>query len=308
MPRLARMKQIGGGGYYHLCSRTGGVKGEFPLNDGLCRRRLVDLFRLFSRVYCCKIIGFCIMGNHYHLIVQFDEQRAMTRRELRKRAALIYSKSVLDGWLKDKWERFEARIFNVSELMRNLQASFARWYNQKNQRRGRFWANRFKSTLLEDRQQVIDCLLYVDLNPVRAGLVKRPEQWEGSSIFYRELGKDRWLAPLGDILGIKKHSQALTQYKSRLYYRGAVPTKPGQAAILNKIIKEEEARGFKKSGAYRKKLRFFVDGIALGSEEYIKSHIKIMRETGNYKRRKNPIKQEGGHMTLREQRSTALEF
>ena len=110
------------------------------------------------------------MGNHHHMIVEFEGERELTRKELRKRARLLYSKTVLDGWLKHKWERFQKRIFDVSEFMRNLQAAFARFYNRTFGRRGRFWADRFKSTLLEDRKDVLDCLLYVDLNPVRAGL------------------------------------------------------------------------------------------------------------------------------------------
>ncbi len=50
--------------------------------------------------------------------------------------------------------------------MGNVQSAFARWYNKTYQRRGRFWADRFKSVYLETTQAVQDCLLYVELNPV----------------------------------------------------------------------------------------------------------------------------------------------
>jgi hypothetical protein len=62
--------------------------------------------------------------------------------------------------------------------MRNIQSAFARWYNQTYDRRGRFWGGRFKSVYLQDSNAVLDCMLYVDLNPVRAGLVERPEDWK----------------------------------------------------------------------------------------------------------------------------------
>ena len=77
--------------------------------------------------------------------------------------------------------RFYKFVFDVSELMRSLQSSIARWFNHTFGRRGRFWADRFKSTLFEDEKEAMDCLLYIELNAVRAGLVARPEDYEASS-------------------------------------------------------------------------------------------------------------------------------
>ena len=94
-----------------------------------------------------------------------------------------------------------------------------------------------------------------------------------------------------------------------LYYRGSVPTKEGQAAISAETLEREIARGFKVRGMFRKRLGYFVDGIAIGSEEFIRAEIRRMREEGRYKRRKNPIPQLGGvHLSLREQRSTVVIF
>ena len=94
-----------------------------------------------------------------------------------------------------------------------------------------------------------------------------------------------------------------------LYYRGAVPSKPGQATIPARVLREEEARGFKAEGVYRWRLRYFVDGIALGSEEFVRKEIERLREQGRYLRRKNPISQLNGiHTSLREQRGEAIAF
>ncbi|MCP4604576.1 MAG: hypothetical protein GY847_29320 [Proteobacteria bacterium] len=128
MPRLARLKVQGAGAFYHLCSRTAGLKGEYPLDSKLCRRTIIDYIQLFSRVYCCKVLGFCVLGNHYHLLVWMEEPRGLSRKELRRRARFLYSDTVLDGWFNSNWERFEDRIFDVSELMRSLQSSIARWF------------------------------------------------------------------------------------------------------------------------------------------------------------------------------------
>jgi len=212
----------------------------------------------------------------------------------------------IEEWSKEKWEHFRQRLFDVSELMRNVQSRFARWYNQSNNRRGRFWADRFKSVHLENKDAVLDCMLYVELNPLRAGLVDRPEEWRGSSIFLRDIGKADWLIPLSEILDQPDEEKALVEYRERMYHRGRVPTKQGQAAISQEVLDREIARGFAKSGVYRKRLAYFVDGLAVGTEQFLRDQLARMRENGQYLRRRNPIPQLGGvHMSLREQRSTS---
>ena len=107
----------------------------------------------------------------------------------------------------------------------------------------------------------------------------------------------------------KTKKRALAEYRSLLYYRGGVPNKPGQAAIPQRIIKEEAARGFEVSGVYRKRLRYFVDGLVIGGEAFIREHIGVLREKGEYLRRQHPIPHpEVPHLSLGEQRDTVVSF
>lgn len=76
------------------------------------------------------------------------------------------------------WEQFHRRLFSLPDLMRNIQQGLARWYNKTFVRRGLFWADRFKSTLLYGEDALLECLQYVDLIPVRASLVDKPEEYE----------------------------------------------------------------------------------------------------------------------------------
>jgi REP-associated tyrosine transposase len=307
MARLARVKALGGGVYYHLCARVAGPTDSYPLDNSMCRRRIVETIQLFSRVYCCSVLGFAVMGNHYHLLIWMESRRPISRKELRKRAGILYGDTLLDGWQKANWERFEERVFDVSEMMRSVQSSIARWFNHAFGRRGRFWADRFKSTMLEDHKDAMDCLLYIELNAVRAGIVKRPEEYEGGSLYYREIKKDGWMMPLSEMTGIERRANAISDLKARVYYRGAVPTKENQRPIPKRIIKEEEALGFTSQGVFRKRIRHFVDGVAIGNQEFIRRQIEQLREQGQYKRRRNPIEQMGGmYLSLREQRTTAL--
>lgn len=310
MARMARIKVEGEAAAYHVYGRVCGSKGDYPLSKPLCRKTLMDMLRHYSTGYCCQVAALQIMGSHYHAVIQFEAYRVLSPEELRERALLLYphSEEAIDEWPKAKWDRLQERLFDVSEFMRNLHSSFGRFYNKTYGRLGRFWAERFKSTLLENSQAMLDAMLYVELNAVRAGLVERPEEWKGSSLYLREAGQDDWLMPLSSLFE-KTKKRALMEYRSLVYYRGAVPSKPGQVAISQRIIKEEEARGFTVSGVYSKRLRYFVDGVVLGSEDFVRQQIRKLREDKKYLRRKHPIPQlDGIHLSLREQRDTAVAF
>ena len=313
MARVARFKISGAQAWYHVHSHICGWRGEFLLSDKAVTRRLIGLIEHFTSIYFCEVAAFCVMGNHYHLVLRFDAPRPVRREELEARARAMYPGKrysvATAGWTDDDWEHYRKRLFDLSELMRNVQSGFARWFNDSYDRRGKLWADRFKSVVLGDMQAVLDCMLYVDLNPVRAGLVERPEEWTGSSIHLREIGKGGWLMPMTEVLVAASRQAALGEYRQRLYYRGAVRSKGNQAAISQEVLAAEAARGFAQRGMFLKRLRYFRDGVMVGTEEVIRAQIARLREEGRYKRRKNPISQLGGiHMSLREQRSHARVF
>ena len=307
MARLSRLKLEGHECWYHVYSKITGDKDSFPLHDESSSRKLIDIIQHFSKGYFCEVAAFCVMGNHYHIVVRFDEPRPLEMKELGTRAKYFYpsreSQKVLKRWTSRNWRKFERRLFDVSEFMRNVQMAYARWYNATHNRKGRFWADRFKSTILATPESVIDCMLYVELNPVRAQQVSRPEDWKGSSFCLRDMGKDSWLLPLRDILHTDEaDDKVLRKYRMRLYYRGAVPTKDRQARIPKEVLDIEECRGFKQEGVYMKRMRYFTDGLVIGSENNIREWIGYLRESGRYLRRTNPVMQENAVHTIREQR------
>jgi len=310
---MARFKAVDTAAWYHIHSRVAGCRGEYPLSEPLAQRNLMELLQHYCTAYFCQAAAFSVMGTHYHLVVHFDQPTVVPRDELERRAHYLYpskvSKRVIAQWSDEQWERFRKRLFDVSELLRNIQSAFARWYNETYERRGTFWGGRFKSVYLQQGNAVLDCMLYVDLNPVRAGIVERPEEWQGSSVYLREIGEDEWLLPLSEVVNAGSEADALVEYRAQLYYRGSVPTKPGQAVIPDHVVEAEEKRGFAVRGVYRRRLGYFVDGLVIGTEEFIRSKLQLLREAGVYKRRKNPIPQLGGiHHTLREQRGTTIVF
>ena len=293
--------------FYHIYTRVGGNPGEYPLQERRNFRKLIQVIEFFVQIYCCQLAAYEVMGNHYHFIVFFEKFRQLTREQLIAKAEALYGdRFVLKtaSWTESDWEKLNRKLFDVSSLMQQINGRYGVWFNQRYKRRGHFWADRFKNPELLDLDAVQECLLYIELNAVRAGLVKRPEQWTAGSARLRLERKDHQLMPLEQIFVGVDLEEVYAVYRNRLYHRGAVATKKGQATISQIDLKQETKKRSLQSGAYLKQLRFYTDGLALGSRERVGKLLDQFRERKYYYRRKNPISQLSGLIhTLREQRS-----
>jgi REP element-mobilizing transposase RayT len=314
MPRIARIKSDGPG-VYHLYNKVACHKGEFPFDrDGSApKRKLLEILQFYAAAYECRIHAFTVMGNHFHFIAEFDDFSQLSRPDLAERLPLFYPNAPDQSkhWQDEHWDRFNRRIFDVSELMRSIQSSFARWYNHTYERKGRFWADRYKSTLLLDESALLECMQYVELNPVRAGIAPegRPDQYAYSSLYWREIGKGDWLEPLRDLLSEGSESEALRAFKAQIYYRGGVKSKDGQVEIPEDILATEEANDFASRNVFSRKCRFFTDGLVLGAKEKVRSIVNAMVEHGVYRRAREPAEQLAGTVfCLRGQRGSFREI
>ena len=70
---------------------------------------------------------------------------------------------------------------NLSEALRRLNSVYARWWNERHQRVGHVFQGRFKDQIVDRDSYLLTLSRYVVMNPVRAGLVERPEDWRWSS-------------------------------------------------------------------------------------------------------------------------------
>jgi putative transposase len=180
---------------YHCVSRV--VDRRFVFGD---TER--EQFRIYLRMYenfsGCRILSYCIMSNHFHVLLEVPPmpQGGLTDEELLTRLRAIYSDGVVglvEKELKDAREksltayadqihaRYTYRMHDLSQFMKTVLQRMTRWYNLCNQRKGTLWEERYKSVIVEDGTASRMMAAYIDLNPVRAGMVKDPAEYRWSS-------------------------------------------------------------------------------------------------------------------------------
>jgi hypothetical protein len=174
MPRIARMIVRGEPAVYHVISRTAldGYVLEAIEKDFLLR-----LIKDLSSVYFAEVLGFCLMGNHFHLVVRMHPGDEYSDDEIRRRFDIYYGSDEERKVRDHQIPFFRQKWGSLSEYVKEIKQSFSRFYNKRHDRKGFFWSERFRSVIIEDGEPLVNCLAYIDLNPIRAGIVERPEAY-----------------------------------------------------------------------------------------------------------------------------------
>ncbi|MCB2184486.1 MAG: transposase [Desulfobulbaceae bacterium] len=274
MPRKARMIVEGESAVYHVMSRT--VLDGYVLGD-VEKDYLLKLIKHFSSIYFAEILGFCLMGNHFHIVVRMHPGDQYSDDSIRKRFGLYYQNDKVKRIpmphqlpvLREKWG-------NLSEFMKEIKQGFSRFYNRRHKRRGFFWSDRFKSVLVEDGETLINCLAYVDLNPVRAGIVTRPDDYRWNSLGYHHQSgnSDSFLSLDFGLEGSEKLAQneRLIKYRQFVYEVGSLSTNKG-SHISVPVFAKEAKKGFTASSVDRflARTRYFTDSGIIGSRQFVSS-------------------------------------
>ena len=119
------------------------------------------------------------MGNHWHIIFYVEDQ-ARSLEEISERYNTYYGKKriPLDPKLDpDRCRQMAEHLSDISFFMRQIHQKFTFYINRVHNRRGTLWADRFKSTILDGEQALWNCVKYIELNAVRAGLVDDPADY-----------------------------------------------------------------------------------------------------------------------------------
>jgi len=171
----------------------------------------VHLMRKYAAFHDVEVISYCIMSNHFHLLVEVPPKKKgasipMSDEAFLERLKAFSSKlyytdiqqklvqfrnSGCDKAAEEVKAKHTCRMRDLSCFMQGLKRRFTQWFNRTHNRTGTLWEGRFKSVLVEDGYAARVISAYIDLNPIRAGMVRRPEDYRWCS--YGEAMK-----PVGD--------------------------------------------------------------------------------------------------------------
>jgi len=291
MPRTQRLIINDESTVYHVMSRTA-LEG-FPLGD-IEKDFMLDLIRRYAALYLVEIIGFCLMGNHFHILIRMFPEHKFTDQDIFKRYVDFYGDERIftDGLVPS----LRLKLSSLSEFMREIKVSFARFYNRRHNRRGYFWGDRFKSLIVENGETLINCLAYIDLNPLRAGLVERPEQYRWNSLGYhiQTHNQDNFLSTDFGLreFRVKSKKERIRRYRRYVYEAGSLnrPEKGGVKVIEDKILDKERSKSFKlsRSDRFRYRTRYFTDSGIIGSKEFVSGNYRRFKDLFMSKRDKIP--------------------
>ena len=203
--------------YYHCMTRC--VRRAFLCGvDALSgksyqhRREWVERQLLTqSRAFCVDVAGYAIMSNHFHVVVKVNldlaaslsAEAVLTRwQQLYRLSPLMVRFKAGDVLTDAEKRRVDTEIarmreilISISRFMGHLNGYIARKANVEDDCRGHFWEGRFVSQALLDETALLQCMAYVELNPVRAGLSHNPLKSEHTSIKRRLAGNNSGLIP-----------------------------------------------------------------------------------------------------------------
>jgi putative transposase len=280
MARIARLKVKGEPAVYHLVSRT--TLEGFVLGD-VEKDHLLGWMKRLSGFYFAEVLGFSILGNHFHLLVRMHPESSFSEEEVRERYDRRYGREKAAVLSDDQMGDIARKMADLSEYVKEIKQGFSRYYNKLHRKKGYFWSERFRSVIVENGETLINCLAYIDLNPVRAGLVERPEDYRWCSLGYHVQSGNRGRFLSLDFglreFGVKSGKERLRHFRRFVYEKGGLEGAEG-----------ERKRDFEVGAVDRFLLRtrYFTDSGVIGSKAYVSNLYFAFKHLYGAKREKIP--------------------
>ena len=299
--------------FYHCISRVVDGRFIFALRHGrsVVAEKLIAMMRSQAAFCGVRVLDYVVMANHFHLACEVPEPRPLTQDEVLQRIGALYGPQRVQA-LQQQLARFceqpdgaelserllepyRKRMNDLSIFNKELKGRFAQWFNRRHGRYGALWAERFKSVLLESGQTVAKIAAYIDLNPVRAGLCQDPKEYRYCG-YAEALAKGTAAAMEGIriILGLPQSTspqQLAAEYRKHLFLRGAVGSKnhpPAFDQAKAQAVVEQEKGELSLQERLRCKIRYFSDGVILGSRDFVQFHCQLLEQKIGYKRKGGP--------------------
>ena len=327
--------------FYHVISRVVERRFAFGAEE---KEKFRALMRLQEKFTGCRVVSYCLMCNHFHLLLEVPPmaEGGISEEVLLKRLSAIYSEAFVAGVAKELGDaraavyvsetgleealaaihkRFTYRMHDLGEFMKGLLQRFTQWFNRAHSRTGRLWEDRFKSVIVEDGVAAKTISAYIDLNPVRAGMVKDPADYRwssyGEAIGGGSKGNGR-TARAGLVRALRAHKGAradaglwangVSREYRKLLMAGAVGKSVEKIGSDGKTIVKTLRKGISKEDAakdenadgdiplgkmLRCRIRYFTDGAVIGSRSFVDEAFMKSRERFGPRRKTGARKLKG---------------
>lgn len=155
-----------------------------------------------AEVFTISVCAYALMPNHYHLVlyVNADQAQKLSDAEVAQRWGRLFKlpeslrqtpadtgKASEPEQAQHVLQDLRNRLCDISWYLRSFNEAMARRINREDDCHGRFWEGRFKSQAILDQAALLACCLYVDLNPLRAGLVSGLQHATATALYQRGL-------------------------------------------------------------------------------------------------------------------------
>lgn len=324
--RLARRKIEAevGSATYHCLSRVVDLRFIFGTEE---KERFVQLLREYEQFCGVRVLTYCVMSNHFHILVEVPQRSGppLPAEDVLRRLEGLSGAAVTAGKARQMLEvfaaahdeagaeayldRFRQRMGDVSEFIKLLKQRFTQWFNRRSGRTGTLWEDRFKSVLVEGTgDALVTMAAYIDLNPVRAGLVGDPGRYRWSGYGEALAGNRRAKEGIQIIYGRGVHQpevnlkESIEGYRTRVFTQGeegregaddsGVPLRKGVAReAVMRVLAEKGRLGW--TDYVRCRVRYFSDGVAVGSREFVERMFGNFRSTFSPQRRSGARRMRG---------------
>jgi putative transposase len=317
---------------YHCISRVVDRRFAFENDER-------EHFRMFMRMQenfsGCRVLSYCVMSNHFHILLEVPPmpEGGISDEELLKRLSATNTEAFVavvakelaearaqdrEPWVAEIHARFTYRMHNLSEFMKTLLQRFTRWFNRTHQRSGTLWEERYKSVIVESGIAARTMAAYIDLNPVRAGMVSDPAEYRWSSY-----GEAVGGGPKGNgkksreglVRACMSHQGAGFEAEqwtevARIYRRTmglALGRKSGWAKVEKGVVRppmnaaeslEAGHNGtalpdLKLAAMLRCRVRYFTDGAVIGSKAFVNEAFTAARERFTERRKDGARRMKG---------------
>ena len=276
---------MSGEGWYHLTSRCVLQQFLFKAED---KEMLVRMARACADFSGIDICAYAVLDNHFHLLVHVPPPSVVPEDEVLRRVGILYGHARRDD-MRHRWQdwrehnlgrmaeeeldHLRSRMGDISKFMWILKQRFSLWYRSNAHDNGRIagtiWQGRFNSTVVEgDIRALAAVAAYIDLNPVRAGIVSDPKDYRWSSYGSACAGVTRAKKGYGLLFsmmfGRRSFLDSMAYYRSLLYCAGAGSF---SAEDLKKVIDSHGRLSIEQF--VRCHVRYFTAGVAFGSKEFV---------------------------------------